>query len=368
MSVAKQNYQYIDLLKAVAILFVIVYHFNNVQVDFLQQNTYASYINYYFTSGLSTCVPLFFFLNGALLLNKSTLNLKKHVYKIINIGLLIVFWGVLTMLILSFLRDEKLNVKEVIGGALTLKQEWTNHLWYLVALLVIYVFFPLLFAAFKENRKSLYLFLSFVMLFTFGNTLLSMGIGMLSYFLDRPVDPKIIIYHSKNLFGEFNPFRGIYGYSLGYFILGGLIFQYRGNLNNKKYKLIAAVSIPLSMFLLTIYGVMASVQVNEIWDIVWYGYDTVFTLVSVVCFFVLSLGYQHKGIVGKTIKIFGDNTLGIYLVHVLIGETFKHYLFEHQYSTLFVSSILYALAVLTCSLLIVLLVKRIPFVRRVVSI
>ena len=70
-----KRYDNLDLLKVIAIVFVLIYHvyarsanLNNVTGSF---NCY----NYFLKSILGTCVPVFFFVNGALLLNKRAVDI-----------------------------------------------------------------------------------------------------------------------------------------------------------------------------------------------------------------------------------------------------------------------------------------------------
>ena len=155
----KTQYAYIDLLKAIAIYFVVFYHFNNLQIDFLDANHKVSYVHYFIKALFSTCVPLFFFVNGALLLNRK-LDMSKHKAKLGKLIALLLGWGILTLLIFMPLKNEYLSVQEVLFGAWQGKQGWTNHLWFLQALILVYIFFPLLKAAYDTTREGLYMFLA----------------------------------------------------------------------------------------------------------------------------------------------------------------------------------------------------------------
>ena len=69
--IKKSRIEYIDLLEASAILFVVLYHTRDYTYNFLEgEKGLLLYVPYFFRAVLSTCVPLFFFANGFLLLNK----------------------------------------------------------------------------------------------------------------------------------------------------------------------------------------------------------------------------------------------------------------------------------------------------------
>lgn len=360
MNNSEKRYDFIDLLKAIAIFFVVIFHFNFLQVDFLSGNDKVSYFNYFIKSIFSSCVPLFFFVNGALLLNKPTLDIKSHTYKMVNIILLTIIWGIITLMALSIIRDEKLSFSEIIKGVYYLKYGWINHIWFLEALISIYIFFPLIFSAFKNNISYFYFFFACVMLLTFGNTFISNAATAISFLTQEMLDIQL----TQNHFKEFNPFRGMHGYSIGYFLLGGLLFYHKDFIDTKKYRVFSIVAIPLSMFLLFIYGVIASKRQNSIWDIVYFGYDTIFVLVLVVAIFVLSLRYQHKGIIGKGIHLIGENSLGIYFLHIIIGDFLKSIYAEIEFNETIMVNVIFALIILLTSLFSVLLFKKIPIIKR----
>ena len=60
----KERFENIDLLKALAIYFVVIYHFNIIPINVIEPDSCWNYFNYYLKSILSTCVPIFFFVNG----------------------------------------------------------------------------------------------------------------------------------------------------------------------------------------------------------------------------------------------------------------------------------------------------------------
>ena len=355
----KERYDFIDLLKAIAIFFVVVYHFNNIQIDFINEKGNVFYLNYFIKSILSICVPVFFFVNGALLLNKPELDIKKHIFKILNIIILIIIWGIISLIALSVIRHERLSFFDIIKGIFTLKEGWINHLWFLEALIVIYIFFPLIFSTFKNNLNYFYFFFTCVLLLTFGNKLLAHCATTISFLSQKFMSKNF----SLNYFSDFNAFRGIYGYSIGYFLLGGLMFYKKDLLGTKKYTLLSIIAITISIILLFSYGVLESKRQNKIWDIVWDAYDTIYTLIIVASTYILSLKYKHKGLMGKWIKLIGENSLGIYLLHRIIGAILEPIYFNSSFNTTIIANIIFAFTILFLSLLMVLGFKRVPIVK-----
>ncbi|MBE6067774.1 MAG: acyltransferase [Clostridium lundense] len=360
-NIVNKRYEYIDLLKAVAIFFVIFYHFNNFTTNLLQTPNIISYFNYFLKSILSTCVPIFFFANGALLLNKE-FKLKKHVFKLITITILTVAWGIITLLILMPIKNEYMSSIDLAKSLWTWKQGWINHLWFLQALVVIYMFFTLIKTTYDNNINNLYFFLAIVFFMTFGNVFLSNCANVLEFIIH-----KNYLKDTFNFFNNFNAFRNIYGYSFVYFILGAMFLKHEEKFYEKKWVTIAISIIVTSMILLASYGVVMSKSNGEMYDIVWNGYDTIPTLCMVIALFILALRYKGKNRLSKVVTTISKDSLGIYFVHIIWGNLFIKYFKQVPYSHNIIINLLFAIFILLISLLSVLLLKKIPVVRGLFS-
>jgi surface polysaccharide O-acyltransferase-like enzyme len=303
---------------------------------------------------------MFFFVNGMLLLNGENLDLKKHIHKTINILIFMVVWSVITLIALGFIRNEVLSPTEIVNAIWTFKYGWNNHLWFLKALFIIYIFYPLIFIAYKTNVKIFYFFFACVMISAFGSVFLDHLIITINFIFDNFTKYDVNLY--ENI--RFNPLENICGFGLGYFILGGFLFKYKEFLNVKKFRIASAITIPLCMFLLALFAVMQSIKNGFIWDNVWNGFDTVFTLLTVVAVFILSMNYKSCGIFGKLINIIGENSLGIYVLHIIIGVLFMSQYEKWEYATMLLPNFVFSFFILLCSLAAVLLLKKVPIVKR----
>lgn len=357
-----ERYEFIDLLKASAIFFVVIYHFNNLKINFLGTQSTVSYFHYFFKSILSTCVPIFFFVNGALLLNKD-FNLKKHISKIVHLTILTIVWGILTLFVLMFVKNEYMSLPEFAKGLWNLKQGWINHLWYLPALVVVYIFFPLIKSTYDHNSNNLYFFLIIAFFMTFGNVFLSNCVNIIKFIMHK--DNLIINY---NYFNRFNAFRGIYGYSFVYFILGGLMLKHKKYFYKNKWTTIAILSIPISMIFHTVYGILISKGNGKMYDIVWNGYDTISTLCIVMAFFILSLHYKGENRFSRLIAIVGKNSIGIYFLHKIWGMIFIKYFRQLPLSHNIVTNTFLGIFILLISLFSVLILKKVPVVKKLFAI
>lgn len=79
----KKRYYSLDFIKTLAIFLVCFYHFSTMNINILEDGSITSYITYYIYGFSSICVPLFFMVNGSLMLNRSY-KFNEHVKRLIN--------------------------------------------------------------------------------------------------------------------------------------------------------------------------------------------------------------------------------------------------------------------------------------------
>lgn len=344
-----KRFYYIDLLKAIAMLFVISYHSTFYNYDIINGGSAMNYFRFFGSTVLSACVPLFFFTNGYLLFSKE-LNLKKHIKKTIRFMVLTCIWSALTLAILMPIKGEWLTSREFLRGILDLKQGWNNHLWFMEVLVILYVFFPLLKLLHDKNQK---VFHAFVIIYSALIALLVL-LNMIATFT----------HYCRSLILPIFAFDGTL--SGVYFWIGGLVYDHRKKLisistgfRNK----CAVSSILVSGCLLGILGIAYSKAKGELWDVVFNGYNTIMALVFVLAFFVLALNYQRDN---KIIHLISVNTLGIYFIHIPIISLIKPWIMEHSYlNTMWFTVLFAAILLLICTGLVE-IIKRIPIIKYLV--
>lgn len=151
---------FIDNIKALGICLVILYHCKYVPFEsVVVKGVYAM------------CVPLFFVVNGYLMLRKeysiSTL-LKK------NMKLLFVmfFWAFVSTAITMWTTGE-FDANSLVGGgkilihnSLLIVKPYCNHLWFLKAVFVLNLLNPIIYRFVHQNRSGLYYILILMALWT----------------------------------------------------------------------------------------------------------------------------------------------------------------------------------------------------------
>lgn len=351
------RWNHIDLMKCIGIFFVVMYH----STTYPHTLTLApSYELWFFRSLLRTpfaaCVPIFFFANGYLLLNRE-FSLKKHIIKLLNMLLLTILWAIIILLVLSWKTGEKMDNTLFIYRLQNLEPiGWINHLWYMGTLAFIYIFFPLLKHAYDTNRTYFLYFTIVCTILTIGNTLM----GTISTLINNQID-------RSNFFGIFNPFYTNHGYAFAYFCIGGLAHEYQSHLEKIAVdlrNLISSIIIIVSSFISWILAIKYTAIGGTDWDSVWYGYDTIFTLLITGAIFVLSLSYQKHH---NFIHLISKNALGIYFMHPLLIKFFDEYVCQLPFLWNYTANILYTILIVLLCTLIAECLKKVPALRFLVK-
>lgn len=137
------RYLYVDYIKTIAILLVIIYHCKIFSND-----------SFIAAAIMSICVPLFFSVNGLLMLKKER-SIKYITYKNLKILFLIVFWGIFTNLCLELMwKDGHIDTKTIIMNLYNLKINYCNHLWFLCTLIVLNLINPLIYNYINGSQKN----------------------------------------------------------------------------------------------------------------------------------------------------------------------------------------------------------------------
>ncbi|HEY4324706.1 MAG TPA: acyltransferase family protein [Mucilaginibacter sp.] len=359
----KKRIFYYDLLKSIAIYLVCFYHFGALNIDFTKSAYPSLYFNYFLSGIASIGVPIFFMVNGALLLNKDY-NIKNHIRKIVVVGTLYLVWGAITLAILTPVFGDHYSPLRFIKAIYNTKDGRTNHLWFLLAIMYIYMLFPLIKSMYDKNEKIYtYYLLALIFLFTFGITALNALLNSTGYLLNRSA----LINKDISPFILFNPFGIYFSYSLVYFIVGGWIAKFYKNEYLKATTCIFFFVI--SLFLLFLFGVMKTNVTGKVYDSVFYGYDSIMTLVMSITVFIICYKLEFKNSLFKNfITLISTNTLGIYFVHIPVGYLLENFLSKSILNNYLLFDLCYAFFLLFLSLTITLLLKKIPVVGKLVKI
>lgn len=358
----KENLFYLDFLKCIAIIFVVFYHTGALNNNIFRHPSIATYVFYFISPLVGTCVPIFFFVSGYLLLNKPV-TLPKLISKIKKLVILIIFWRIVTFPIIYLIRGDNFTTMSVIKDMFDFKSGYTNHLWYLIAMIGIYVLYPLLKNAFDNNIDYFMFFLISITMLTFGTKLITQSINMIMFFVNKKL---IFEIPYNNFISEFNVFASTRGFGIVYFMLGGLIYQW-SKLLKRRSQILYIFNILLCMSLQFAYNVVATHINNNFYDPVWWSYDNIFTIFLLLNLYFLIKNIELKNLILKRfVTIIGKNSLGIYLIHNILFQITKN-----NVNSLFLNhnsyKFLYSIFIVLISLCLVLIIKKIPFLNKVIS-
>ena len=361
--IEKKRYNYIDLLKAIAIFLLIFYHGNLYKYNILVDESKLTYLNYFINTFLSPCVPIFFLVNGFLLFSKE-LNIKKHILRIAQLIVISFVWGTILLLILQICRKEYFTIKEFFDALFNWKQGWIHYIWFIGALVRLYIFFPILKVTYDNNKSIFNYFVIIVFVLTIGNTL----INNVSTVFNCLLMNNNKIFSGFNFFNIFNAFRGITAsYSFVYFCLGGVIYNLKDKIikiNPIKRNLISVISMLISSLGLFFVGIVYSKYTSNLWDVVWEGYGTIFTLINTLAIFILCLNYKKDN---KIITSISKNTLGIFFIHIIVMEVLKLYVYNLSFASNIWCTFIFANLIMYISLCISLILSKIPILLKLVK-
>ena len=184
--------------------------------------------------------------------------------------------------------------------------------------------------------------------------------------------------YDLNLFSNYNPFRGITGYAFVYFCLGGLTYAYCETIadffSRKKVdvKFISAVTLLVSCILLFIWSVFETNIRGYIWDNVWCGYDTVFTLVNVFAIYFLCQDYVPDADAKNPVRILQQfisdvsaHSLGIYFLHQIFIHMSRSFFIDNPAFNSMFWQLLYTVIIAAICGWITRLLKKIPLMNRI---
>lgn len=270
------RFLYIDYAKVVAIFLVLVYH------SHLQ-----NFFNY---AILSLCVPIFFVVNGYLMLRKNR-SWNEIWKKNIKLLFLIIFWGFFQTIVRHIFNSDTISFKSIFFHVYFLSKGYSNHLWFLIVIFVLNFFNPIIKIIIGLGKKSLLFIICALSLCTL------IGFSKIIWF--------------------FNPFNGWYWFSLVYYLLGFFIFEYKF-LWKKISTYLIAVFFFTNLLLQTLFDVILMNHESlrsflNIEDLVFSGYSSIFTVFATISFIMLLYRIRLKNFF--IIDFISKNTLGIYLIH-----------------------------------------------------
>lgn len=326
----KERYVYLDVLKGIAILCVCAYHFSWANGIGYQETMELQGMITRFLFGINCiCVPMFFMVNGALVLNKEY-HTSAWLRNMAVIVLQCLGWRFLSIVIISAVNGENPleNGGRYLADAVFFGEfEGVNlsHMWFIYALVIVYLLMPFIKALFdrmeqKDNYLTAFLVLMCILCF-----------ATKSWITIVKIIPALGGIELENI-RNFLPFDGMYGPMLCYFILGGMMHKRREKVKNISNEILILCFAVSATFLYVKWYVESKTQ-GYTYDNVFFGYDCTAGLVMTVSLFLFIMKKEEKmqslGIgVKRIIAFIGRNTMNVYYIHWILGFTLLPVIYE----------------------------------------
>ena len=346
MSTTKRRETELDILRFLAMLSVIAIHvcggvtkeLSNKSFDFIVINSLFSIITW--------CVPIFVMISGGLFLNpKREITINKLFTKYIkHFVIAFSFWTIIYQIYYyvsaMFTGGDVLNWKGIVYEAIV----GPYHMWYLYMLAGVYITIPILRKIIESKTVTEY----FIVVFLIFSFLQNYGVNV-------PIIGKLISAIMNNIQ---LPIGVMY---IGYFILGFYIKNF--NISCKVECALYISAVLLLIFNCLVFSVPTLKSISEIWSVEYLMPNIIIESAGIYTFFVKRVSKIKFN--EKTVKIFSKLTeygFGVYLVHALINELIGLTGWTAVTISPFISVPLLTIVVYGVSLLVTVVIRKIPFV------
>lgn len=344
----------LDLLKIIACLLVITIHVTaNNLINVFEIGTLPWKINVFFNCLSRSSVPIFMMISGKFILEKKDAPTVKQLFHkyIFRILKIYIFWSL-------FYTVSKLII---VGRSISLT---TNlflaylsphyHLWYLAALLGVYLLLPALFAI-KDYKNGMYLKYFIYVFIAFGiirHSLLMLPYGLNENLVRIPKFLNIIEYPLVEFSGYF---------LLGYYISNKVKIKF-GSLNLGITFLITVLTATFLTWKVTMIN--GTFYTNLLSNFV------IFTFLEAILLYKLFLELDLSKIslfIQEVIVKLSSFTLPIYLIHVFVLEEIFGRVLVIKNSNMLINVPISVIATFIISLIISIIIKRIKILNNYIS-
>ncbi|RPF54171.1 acyltransferase [Aquisalibacillus elongatus] len=324
-------------LRALAIFGVLLIHVS-MKFVFGEVGTYQWWVGNVFDSLARWSVPIFFMLSGMLLLDKNETYREILSKRVIMLLIPLIVWTVLFSFWESRFTFTDVSVKEILVNLF--ENDTKYHLWYLYAIIGLYLALPLFKSVIKlVDKRDLYLFV------------------LISFTISAIVTAISKIYGLQVASG----FEYMLGYG-SYLLLGYILANKDFNLRQEYL----VYGISFVALLTTMIGTWYFSLIQDGVVEVFYDYLSLTTPIIAMGVFLAVKRFGNKK-PSPIIKLLAKYSFGIYLIHPIFID-----LFDRLFSDTMVEQlpVIYMIIVVgltaLLSLVSTLLFKKIPLIKRIV--
>ncbi|MDS6127377.1 acyltransferase family protein [Streptococcus pneumoniae] len=323
----------LDLLKVLACVGVVLLH--TTMGGFKETGSYNLLAYLYYLGTYS--IPLFFMINGYLLLGKREITYLYILQKVKWILITVSSW---TFIVWLFYRDFTTNpIKKIVGSLI--QRGYFSQFWFFGALILIYLCLPIVRQFLNSKRSYLY---SLSLLMTIG-----LIFELLNILLQMPIQTYVI--QTFRLWTWFF-----------YYLLGGYIAQFTKEEIESRFKnWMKIASILLLLISPIILFFIAKTTYHNFFAE--YFYDILLVKVVSVGIFLTIFSLVLNENSNKWIIFLSNQIMGIFIIHTYIMKVW-----EKLFGFSFIGSyLLFAIFTLSVSFIIVGILMKIPYFNRIVK-
>ncbi|MET4562476.1 acyltransferase [Lysinibacillus parviboronicapiens] len=343
----QKRIQYMDSLRAIAILGVLLLHVATPYVVLYGKiNEIDWQIGIIYNALSRWCVPIFLMISGALLLGRTEEPLgiffKKRANKIL---LPFIAWSIIYYAWATYMWSPGYSWKEFF--IMFFNNQIYYHLWYFYALIGIYLLAPIVNIFVNHASKQMIGYVVVLWILFYG----------------------VLRYYSYIVSNEFTLFFPLSEY-IGFFLLGYYLAAFE---LTKKWR--------IGIYVLGFIGAMETVLRTNVltaeqgqFTSYAFSYSSPNVIAMSVALFVFVKYWVNRKAARGTyrtsgiIKLIGQTSFGVYLVHAMILDKVRPYFFEDD--ELFLKPIMaipmQVFIILVLSTMIVWIIQKIPLVKRIV--
>ena len=323
----------LDLIKVLACIGVVLLH--TTMIGFKDTGSWNLLAYLYYLGTYS--IPLFFMVNGYLLLGKRNITYSYILEKVKWILITVSSWNTIVWLLK---RDFAVNpVKKIIGSMV--QKGYFFQFWFFGALILIYLCLPILKKFLNSKRSYLYIL----------SLLISIGLifELTNIIIQTPLQSYVI--QTFRLWTWFF-----------YYILGGLIAQFDKEFIKNGFKRWMKI---VAVLLLLITPVILFFLAKTIYHNLFaeYFYDILFVKIVSLGVFLTILTLSLKESKYKWIVSLSNQTMGVFIVHTYVMKVLEK-LLGFSYTGAY---LLFPIFTLCISLIVVSLLMKIPYFNRIVK-
>ena len=323
----------LDLIKVLACIGVVLLH--TTMIGFKDTGSWNLLAYLYYLGTYS--IPLFFMVNGYLLLGKKEITYPYILQKVKWILITVSSWNIIVWLLK---RDFAVNpIKKIVGSLL--QKGYFFQFWFFGALILIYLCLPILKKILNSKRSYLYILSSLVTIgfvFELANMVLQM-----------PLQSYVI--QTFRLWTWFF-----------YYILGGFLAQFSLDTLKKCFRswmkemtVVLLFASPLILFMLAKY-----IHHNLFAE---YFYDSIFVKVVSLGTFLTVLTFDLNTDKNRWIIYLSNQTMGVFVIHTYVMKVWEK-LVGFSFAG---AHLLFLIFTLSVSFIVVGILMKIPYFNRIVK-